>query len=51
MLDLITALDDTIDLMKDIGRRMMRYGVEFTPAVRATTEIGRRLRPGRGGLL
>jgi predicted phosphate transport protein (TIGR00153 family) len=47
ILDLITALDDTIDLMKDTGRRMMRYGVDFTPemrgmadcAVRATTEI------------
>jgi predicted phosphate transport protein (TIGR00153 family) len=47
ILDLITALDDTIDLMKDTGRRMLRYGVEFTPemqgmadcAVRATTEI------------
>jgi hypothetical protein len=47
ILDLITALDDTIDLMKDTGRRMLRYGVGFTPemqgmadcAVRATTEI------------
>jgi predicted phosphate transport protein (TIGR00153 family) len=47
ILDLITALDDTIDLMKDTGRRMLRYGVDFTPemqgmadcAVRATTEI------------
>jgi predicted phosphate transport protein (TIGR00153 family) len=47
ILDLITALDDTIDLMKDTGRRMMRYGVGFTPemqgmadcAVRASTEI------------
>jgi predicted phosphate transport protein (TIGR00153 family) len=45
--DLITALDDTIDLMKDTGRRMIRYGVSFTPemrgmadcAVRAATEI------------
>ena len=47
ILDLITALDDTIDLMKDTGRRMVRYGVEFTPemqgmadcAVRAAIEI------------
>ena len=47
ILDLITALDDTIDLMKDTGRRMIRYGVGFTPemlgmadcAVRATTAI------------
>jgi uncharacterized protein len=31
ILDLITALDDTIDLMKDTGRRMVRYGVGFTP--------------------
>ena len=47
ILDLITALDDTIDLMKETGRRMLRYGVAFTPemqgmadcAVRAATEI------------
>jgi len=47
ILDLITALDDTIDLMKDTGRRMIRYGVAFTPemqgmsdcAVRAATII------------
>jgi predicted phosphate transport protein (TIGR00153 family) len=47
ILDLITALDDTIDLMKDTGRRMVRYGVGFTPemqgmadcAVRATIQI------------
>ena len=47
ILDLITALDDTIDLMKDTGRRMVRYGVGFTPemrgmadcAVRAATEL------------
>jgi predicted phosphate transport protein (TIGR00153 family) len=31
ILDLITALDDTLDLMKDTGRRMIRYGVAFTP--------------------
>jgi predicted phosphate transport protein (TIGR00153 family) len=47
ILDLITALDDTVDLMKDTGRRMIRYGVAFTPemqgmadcAVRAATVI------------
>ena len=47
ILDLITALDDTIDLMKDTGRRMLRYGVAFTSemqgmadcAVRASTLI------------
>jgi predicted phosphate transport protein (TIGR00153 family) len=47
ILELITALDDTIDLMKDTGRRMIRYGVGFTPemrgmadcAVRAASEI------------
>lgn len=47
ILDLITALDDTIDLMKDTGRRMLRYGVGFTPemlgmadcVIRATREL------------
>lgn len=47
VLDLITALDDTVDLMKDTGRRVLRYGIEFTPqmlgmadcAVRAAIEI------------
>jgi uncharacterized protein len=47
ILELITALDDTIDLMKDTGRRMLRYGVGFTPemqgmadcVVRATIEL------------
>jgi predicted phosphate transport protein (TIGR00153 family) len=47
ILDLITALDDTIDLMKDTGCRMIRYGVGFTPemqgmadcAVSATIQI------------
>lgn len=47
ILDLITALDDTVDLMKDTGKRVLRYGVGFTPemqgmadcAVRAATEI------------
>jgi len=31
ILNLINALDDTIDLMKETGRRMVRYGVAFTP--------------------
>jgi predicted phosphate transport protein (TIGR00153 family) len=47
ILDLISALDDTIDLMKDTGRRIVRYGVGFTPemqgmadcAVRAAIEL------------
>ncbi|HEY0184735.1 MAG TPA: DUF47 family protein [Rhodopila sp.] len=47
ILDLITALDDTIDLMKETGRRMVRYGVAFTPemlamgdcVVKATIEL------------
>ncbi len=46
VLDLITALDDTIDLMKDTGRRMIRYDVGFTAEMQgmadcaaATTEI------------
>ncbi|WP_162530447.1 DUF47 domain-containing protein [Rhodovastum atsumiense] len=47
ILDLSTALDDTIDLMKEAGRRIRRYDVAFTPqmrdmaecALRATIEI------------
>jgi predicted phosphate transport protein (TIGR00153 family) len=47
ILELITTLDDTIDLMKDAARRMGLYNVPFTPemlamadcAVRATTAI------------
>ena len=47
VVDLITALDDTIDLMRNTGRRVMRYGVAFTPemqgmadcAVRAACQI------------
>jgi len=38
ILDLITALDDTIDLMKDTGRRMMRYGVGFTPEMQGMAD-------------
>ena len=34
ILDLITALDDTIDLMKDTGRRVIRYGITFTAEMR-----------------
>ena len=47
VLELITALDDTIDLMKDAARRMGLYRVAYTPemlamadcAVRATAAI------------
>jgi hypothetical protein len=47
ILDLITALDDTVDLMKDTARRILRYGITFTPemqgmgdcAVRAALEL------------
>jgi len=47
ILDLTTALDDTIDLTKEASRRILRYRVAFTPemrgmadcAVRAATEI------------
>jgi predicted phosphate transport protein (TIGR00153 family) len=38
VLDLITALDDTIDLMKDTGRRMIRYGVGFTAEVQGMAD-------------
>jgi len=47
VLELATALDDTIDIMKDAARRMGLYKVTFTPemigmadcAVRASTAI------------
>ena len=47
ILDLTTALDDTIDLMKEAGRRIRLYGIAYTPemlgmadcAVEATTAI------------
>lgn len=47
ILDLITGLDDILDLIKDAARRIQRYRVAFTPemrgmadcAVRATAEI------------
>jgi len=47
ILDLTTALDDTIDLMKEAGRRIRLYGITYTPemlgmadcAVRATTAL------------
>ncbi len=38
ILDLITALDDTIDLMLGAGRRIRRYGVPFTPQMRAMAD-------------
>ena len=38
ILDLITALDHTIDLMKDTGRRMVRYGVAFTPEMQGMAD-------------
>jgi predicted phosphate transport protein (TIGR00153 family) len=47
ILDLITGLDDILDLIKDAARRIQRYRVPFTPemqgmadcAVRAAAEI------------
>jgi predicted phosphate transport protein (TIGR00153 family) len=47
ILDLIKALDDTIDLMKEAGLRIRLYGITYTPemiqmadcAVRAASEI------------
>jgi predicted phosphate transport protein (TIGR00153 family) len=47
VLELITALDDTIDIMKDAARRLGLYNVTYTPemlamadcAVRSTTAI------------
>ena len=47
ILDLSTALDDTIDLMKEAGRRIRLYRIDYTPemlgmadcAVRGTTAI------------
>src|SRR4051794_4429052 len=38
ILELITALDDTIDLMKDTSRRVVRYGVTFTPEMQGMAE-------------
>ncbi len=38
ILELITALDDTIDLMKDTGRRVLRYGVAFTPEMQGMAD-------------
>ncbi|MBV9654158.1 MAG: DUF47 domain-containing protein [Acetobacteraceae bacterium] len=38
ILDLITALDDTIDLMKETSRRIMLYGVGFTPEMRGMAD-------------
>lgn len=47
ILELTTALDDTVDLIRDASRRILRYRVPFTPemrgmadcAVRAATAI------------
>jgi len=38
VLDLITALDDTVDLMKDTGGRVLRYGVQFTPEMQGMAD-------------
>jgi uncharacterized protein len=38
ILELITALDDTIDLMKDTGRRIVRYGVALTPEMQGMAD-------------
>ena len=38
ILALITALDDTIDLMKDTSRRVMRYRVDYTDEMRGMTD-------------
>jgi predicted phosphate transport protein (TIGR00153 family) len=38
ILELTTALDDTIDLMKDAARRMGLYKVEYTPEMRGMAE-------------
>lgn len=38
ILNLITTLDDVIDLMKDTGRRMLRYGVPFTPEMQGMAD-------------
>jgi predicted phosphate transport protein (TIGR00153 family) len=38
VLDLITALDDTVDLMKDTSARVLRYGVQFTPEMQGMAD-------------
>jgi uncharacterized protein len=38
ILALLTALDDTIDLMKDTSRRVIRYRVRYTPEMRAMAD-------------
>ena len=40
ILDLVTALDDTIDLMRGAGRRIRRYGMPFTPEMRGMADCG-----------
>jgi len=38
ILDLSTALDDTVDLMKEASRRILRYRVAFTPEMRGMAD-------------
>lgn len=38
ILALINALDDTIDLLKETSRRVLRYGVTFTPEMRGMAD-------------
>jgi uncharacterized protein len=38
VLDLITALDDTVDLMKETAGRVLRYGVAFTPEMQGMAD-------------
>jgi hypothetical protein len=38
ILELITALDDTIDLMKDTSRRVCRYRVDYTGEMRGMAD-------------
>lgn len=40
ILDLVTALDDTIDLMRGAGRRIRRYRMPFTPEMQAMADCG-----------
>jgi uncharacterized protein Yka (UPF0111/DUF47 family) len=42
ILDLTTALDDTIDLMKEAGRRIRLYDVHFTPQMRSMADCALR---------
>jgi uncharacterized protein len=42
ILELATALDDTVDLMKETARRIRLYGVAFTPEMRVMAECAQR---------